>query len=366
MEVIARGRDRGPSGGRGPGSFPPVVAPGVADHHRPQADRDPVPDQQLRVLLHRGGVRADHAARTRPARSEAHQHPPVQRDLHAPWDADDLPVHLPGAERVRELLRAAPDRGAGHGVPPDQRTVVLAAPGGRADDPVGVRHQGWGGGVRLDELRPGVPSGRDRRGSLDAGTAHRGRVIAARCHQLHRHDPSDARPRDDHAPHPDLRLGGAGHLAAGRPGHPGLHLRVVDAVRRPPPRHRVLQPGPRRQRAAVAERVLVLRASRGLHADPGRVGDRERDPARVLGQAAVRLPRGGAGLPAHHGPVLHGVGPPHVRHRSGRAALLLGDHRDDLHPDRCPVLQLAGHDLQREGCGSNRPCCSRWASSPCS
>ncbi len=51
----------------------------------------------------------------------------------------------------------------------------------------------------------------------------------------------------------------------------------------------LLQAGPGRQRPALAERLLVLRAPRGLHHDPAGDGDRLRDHPRLLAQADLRL-----------------------------------------------------------------------------
>src|SRR2546423_18521 len=62
------------------------------------------------------------------------------------------------------------------------------------------------------------------------------------------------------------------------------------AVHRPQLRRPFLRPGVRRQRGPVAERLLVLLAPGRLHHGPHRDGHRERGPAGVLAQAAVRLP----------------------------------------------------------------------------
>ena len=51
----------------------------------------------------------------------------VQRDVHDARHADDLRVHHPDAGGPRELRRAADDRGAGHGLPADQRPVAVDA-----------------------------------------------------------------------------------------------------------------------------------------------------------------------------------------------------------------------------------------------
>ncbi len=116
----------------------------------------------------------------------------------------------------------------------------------------------------------------------------------------------------------------------------------------------------------LAERVLVLRPPRGLHPDPRRLGHRQRDPAGLLGQAALRLPGHRARVPHGLRALVHGVGAPHVRDRSGGAAVLQRHDRDDLDPDGGPVLQLARDAATKASSDSNRPCCSRWASSRCS
>ena len=51
----------------------------------------------------------------------------VQRAVHDARDDDDLPVRRADHGRLRQLLRAADDRRARHGVPEAQRAVLLAA-----------------------------------------------------------------------------------------------------------------------------------------------------------------------------------------------------------------------------------------------
>ena len=48
---------------------------------------------------------------------------------------------------------------------------------------------------------------------------------------------------------------------------------------------------------------------------------------------------------AHRGPVGHGVGAPHVRHRPGAAAVLRVHDDADRGADRGEVLQLDRHDV---------------------
>ena len=63
---------------------------------------------------------------------------------------------------------------------------------------------------------------------------------------------------------------------------------------RPPRRHALLRPGRGRQRGAVAARVLVLRAPRGLHHDPAGDGDHLGGHPCLLAQADLRLQGGRA------------------------------------------------------------------------
>ena len=62
-----------------------------------------------------------------------------------------------------------------------------------------------------------------------------------------------------------------------------------DALHRPQLRRRLLRPGARRQPDPVAARLLVLRPPRGLHPHPAGVRRRQRDPAGLHPQAALRL-----------------------------------------------------------------------------
>ena len=70
------------------------------------------------------GVRAGAGSAGAP---DLHERARLQRVLLDPRHGDDLPVRHPDAGGPRQLRRAADDRGAGHGVPADQRPVVLDA-----------------------------------------------------------------------------------------------------------------------------------------------------------------------------------------------------------------------------------------------
>ena len=243
----------------------------------------------------------------------------LQPGVHDPRLADAVPVHHPDPGRLRELRRAAPDRRAGHGLPADQRAVVLDAAAGRDPDPDRLPGGRRGGG-RLDELRAAVrgqvlgdrPGPLDRRGHPDRDE------LDPRRDQLPGHDLQDARARDDDVPAADHGLDDARDEHPRRAGDAGPDERPDHAVHRPQLRRPLLRPGDRRQRDPVAERVLVLLASRRLHHGPAGDGHRQRGPAGVQPQAAVRL----QGVRLRHGrdrrPRLQRVGPPHVHDRGGR------------------------------------------------
>ncbi len=125
----------------------------VDDDDRPQEDRHPLPDQLVRLLLHRrhpGARRADPAGGPgQPALLAG----PLQPALHDARVADALPVRHPDAGGLRQLRRAADDRRAGHGVPAHQRPVVLDAAAGRGHHAGRVPRPRRRRGGRLDELR---------------------------------------------------------------------------------------------------------------------------------------------------------------------------------------------------------------------
>ena len=119
-------------------------------------------------------------------------------------------------------------------------------------------------GGRLDELRAahGASLFRDGHGPVAHGrAAHRHELDPGR-RQLPGHDLQDARARDDDVPDADHGLDGARDERPRRAGDAGPGQRADHAVHRPQLRRELLQPGPRRQRRPVAERVLVLLATR--------------------------------------------------------------------------------------------------------
>ena len=205
----------------------------LADDDRPQARRPPLllgHDRLLRRGRRRGAADA-HAAREGEQRPDRPEH--LRPAVHGARDDDDLLVHHPDDDRrVRELLRAADDRGAGHGVPAHERPQLLDLP--RLGDlplhrPVhGLRAER--GLVRLraarvEALRPG----REHR-VLRARAALQRPLVHARGRELHRHDLQVPGARDVVQPHPALLLRPARGLvrapvrAAGALGRPDLPL----------------------------------------------------------------------------------------------------------------------------------------------
>ncbi len=179
--------------------------------------------------------------------------------------------------------------------------------------------------------------------------------------QLHHHDHLHARARHDDVPHADLHLEHPAHQHAGAAGLPGAGGGAAGAGGRPEARRPRLRPRQRR-RDAVAAPLLVLRASRGLHHRPAVLRHHHRGPAGLQPQADLRLHRPGRRDDRHRGPVGDGVGPPHVRHRPGAAAVLLVHDVPHRGPDRREVLQLDRHDVAGASQSSRRRCSSRSAS----
>ena len=234
--------------------------------------------------------------------------------------------------RLRQLVRAADDRRARHGVPAAEQHQLLAAAAGVPAD----HHRPVAGrvGHRLDA----VSAARERdlraghRHGLHAVRAASGRhQLAARRHQLHHHHLQHARARHDAAQDAAVRLGRTGHGVPAAAGDPGAGRRDHHADLRPQFRHRVLRPGRRRRSGAVPAPVLVLRPSRGLHHD--RAGLRHHQPRDLdlQPQADLRLSRHGLRHGGDRRDRLRGVGAPHVHlgHRRRHARLFHGG--DDGH-----------------------------------
>ena len=199
------------------------------------------------------------------------------------------------------------------------------------------------GQLRLGGLRPAVqrhqlPRGRGRpvadgaRPHRVLGHLHRGQPV--------RHHLLPAGAGDDHVPGAHLLVEHAGHRHPHPDRLPGAVRRGGPALLRPPLRHPHLHRAGRRRTRAVAEPLLVLRPSRGVHPGLALLRHGHRHHPGVLAQAAVRLQGHGLRHHVHRRPVHRGVGPPHVHHRRGAAALLLAALLPDRRPHRDQVLQL--------------------------
>ena len=83
----------------------------------------------------------------------------------------------------------------------------------------------------------------------------------------------------------------------------------------------------------------------GLYPRPALLRHRHRGPPRLLPQAGLRLQGHGLRHHGHRRPLHRRVGPPHVHHRGGAAALLLLPEPAHRRPDRDQVLQLDRHHV---------------------
>ncbi len=207
-------------------------------------------------------------------------------------------------------------------------------------------------GRRLDELRAAVggppaggyrlrPGPVDRRAGPDRDQLDPGRD------QLPGHDVQDAGARDDPVPDADHGLDRAGHVGPRADGDAGHHQRADHAVHRPQLRRLVLRPVARRRRDPLPEHLLVLLAPGGLRDDPARDGHGQRDPARLLAQAAVRLQGVHLRDRGDRRPRLLGLGPPHVHDGRGLPAVLQHHDVPDRGPDRGQDVQLGVHVMAR-------------------
>ena len=128
------------------------------------------------------------------------QHPDHQRALqpaaHAPRHDDDLPVRGAGDGRVRQLLRAADDRRARHGVPAPERAVLLAAAVRRHRLLLhAVLPPARGRLVELSAALEHPVLAQRRSGRLDLPDPHHRHLVADRRDQLLRDDRQHARAR---------------------------------------------------------------------------------------------------------------------------------------------------------------------------
>ena len=181
---------------------------------------------------------------------------PLERADHRPRpDHGLLHGHAGDDRRLRQLVRAADDRRAGHGLPAHEQHQLLAAGPGL---PPAARLV-----LRLaaaPALAP-APAGRSmrryrRRGSAGPGGRHgdllappRGRQLDPRRDQLHHHHLQHARAGHDPAQNAAVRLVGADHRLPAAARAAGAGRRDHHAADRPQLRHDLL-----RRLAAAATR----------------------------------------------------------------------------------------------------------------
>ena len=328
-----------------------------------QAQDERVTDKSSLTLLYKR--RELKRKRAGPARPAGDGRVDLQPDVHDARVGDDLLGRHPVPGGLRELPDAAHDRRPRHGVPADQRTVVLAAAALRDHRDPGVPARRSRPG-RLDELQPAGPGqvlARPRHGPLDHRPAARRHQLDPGRRQLPRHHLQDAGAGDDALPDADLRLDDARHERARADGNAGPDSGADDALHRPQSRRKLLQHRRAgRQRDPLAERLLVLQPPGGLHHDPAGDGDRQRGPSHLQPEAALRL----QGVRVRHGrhrrPRVLRVGPPHVHDRLGLPAVLQPDDVPDRGPDRREDVQLGRHDVPRQAVVLDGRCSSRSAS----
>ncbi len=259
----------------------------------PQGRRHPVPVRHDRLLPDRRPAGHGDPDRTAVALLPRLQLRDLHRDRRRARHDDDDDDEFGHPRAARQLPGAADDRLQADGVPADRGAVLLADPGGlpRAAVRPDVRRVP----VRLDRLRSRCRSRPPRERTLRGRVRDHGDLADPARLQPHRHDRLLPGPRDALEPAADLRLGEPDDRVPDAAGRAGPGRRDVHDDHRPHGADRVLHRRPGRQQLPVAEPVLVLRPSGGVH--PGLAGlrDRVRDPPGVLPQTAVRLPRRGGG-----------------------------------------------------------------------
>ena len=136
-------------------------------------------------------------------------HPPgLQPALHDPRDHDGVPVRRADDGGPCQLLRAADDRRARHGIPAPERAVLLAA-AGRRDRLLRVDLL-EPAGSGLDELRAAgriAVLAQRRPGRLDLPGAPHRHLLDPRRDQLLRDDRQHARARHELGPPAAVRVG---------------------------------------------------------------------------------------------------------------------------------------------------------------
>ena len=185
-----------------------------------------------------------------------HESAHLQRVHHrARPDHDLLHGHAGDDRRLRQLVRAADDRRARHGVPAHEQHLVLAAAGllrAAADRRCSVEGEpgATGVGARLDDLRAAL----DLRPSRPGGgfrhpvAASRRRLVDPRRDQLHHHDLQHARARHDAAQDAAVRVVDPGDGVPAAAVAAGARRRHHHAAHRPQFRHHLLH---RRTAAAI-------------------------------------------------------------------------------------------------------------------
>ncbi len=275
------------------------------------------------------GRRLDRRPHAHPAcatERRLHRARPLQRALHDPRRHDGLPGRGADPRRLRQLHGAADDRGAGHGLPAAERTVVLALPVRRNRPLHELFCEGRARQDGLDDLPPAVGSpGRRGRRPPHSFPAHPLDRLARGRDQLPGDHPPHAHAWDDVDAPAALRLVDRGLRRIARRRAAGALSGADDAAPRPAGRHTLLPARGGRERRPLPARLLVLRAPRGLHHDPARDGDHLRGDPRLRAQADLRV---------------HGDRPVHRRDR-----LLL--------PPRVGAPHVHGRALERACSGSS-------------
>src|SRR5665647_3461335 len=318
--------------------------PQLADVDRPQGHRQVLHDHLAGdVLPRRPHGHGDQGATPRPAHITGLL-PDLQRTLHHARQPDDVPVRR--AIRVRrpgQLHSSPPGGRPGYGISPVECPLLLAVPGRSDHHAVGLSGGGRGGQFRMGVVCPAVqrhqlPRRRRRPMAHGAGPHWLLRHLYRR--EPGGHHPLSSSARNDDVPCARLLIEHAGHRHSDSHRLPGSLCRGGVALLRPALRDPHLLRAGMRFTDLMAAPLLVLRAPGGLHPRLALLRHGHRHPSGLLTQAGIRVQ--GHGVRHHvHCRAVHGrVGPPHVHHRSGAAAILLTPVVSDRGADRHQVLQL--------------------------